>query len=160
MVPLNGADKSIKSPANTNAMHKEIQVNFEANQSRLFKTNTLELITSARCQSCTRAASSCWRRATRCSWGGAKRKLKSLEERRRRPGGRRFWCRGNRRSWRGHSVLVPYTDFEVVISWKPIHVSGPLGWGRSWSKDSHFWSSHFDPFYGQKLSKKCHKWHS
>ena len=49
--------------------------------------------------------------------------------------------------------------FEVVISRKPIHVSGPLGWGGSWSKGRLFWSSHFDPFYGQKQTKKCHKWH-
>ena len=46
--------------------------------------------------------------------------------------------------------------FEVVFSWKLKHVSGPLGWDIAWSNLCPFWSSHFWPFYGQKLSKKGH----
>ena len=42
---------------------------------------------------------------------------------------------------------------EVAILWKPMIEYAQWGWVWSWSNGSHSWSSHFDPFYGQKLPK-------
>ena len=54
---------------------------------------------------------------------------------------------------RGHSVLKGGGFFEVVVSWKQILVSAPLGWGLTRSNLYYSCSSHFDPIYGQKVSK-------
>ena len=52
-----------------------------------------------------------------------------------------------------HSVLRGGGLSEVAILWKPMIEYAQWGWVWSWSNGSHSWSSHFDPFYGQKLPK-------